>query len=257
MWGRKRRSLRNPRRRSAIAIAIAIANRDDASDEAAAQQVYEADGIFMTGGDQKRLIALTAAPASTRPCIAPCASAAPASGTSAGASVMSVHMLFDGSRDILPQKSLVHLAAGLGFVRRVVSDQHLSERQRLGRLPAIVAQNPYLLGAGIDENTALVIEPGHGIEIIGEGAVTLINGCEMLSNYLDAADKESLELFNVTLHLLPAGAHYRHDGGRTGASESRDDVGARPIPKTLVDLIGAVTATPDSGAQGRFQGAAS
>lgn len=216
-----------------------IKNRDDACDEATAAQLFEADGIFMTGGDQKRLMALIGgtridhamhrALRDRGVCIG---------GTSAGASVMSEHMLFDGSKDLLPQKGSVHLGAGLGLVRRVIFDQHFSERQRLGRLLSAVAQNPYLLGAGIDENTALIVRPGHGVEVIGDGAVTLIDGREMLSNFAEVQNQETLELADVRLHLLPAGVGYDL------ASLTRDESEGAPaesISPGLGEAIAAVT----------------
>ncbi len=221
---------------------VAVNTREDANDQRLAARVLEGDGIFMTGGDQRRLLALIGGTRIDKAmhralrergaCIG---------GTSAGASAMSEHMLSDGSGDAAPRKGLVHLAAGLGFVRRVVIDQHFSERHRLGRLLGVVAQNPYLLGAGIDEDTALVIEPGLGLEVIGEGAVTLIDGREMLSNIADASPRESLELTNVKLHLLPAGARYRLDMGTDSGSET-----ARPVCKALLDVIAAVSAKPES-----------
>lgn len=189
-----------------------IGTRDDACDEATAAEVFEADGIFMTGGDQKRLLALIGGTRIDRAmhralrergaCIG---------GTSAGASAMSEHMLFDGTKDLLPHKGSVSMGAGLGLVRRVIIDQHFSERQRLGRLLSAVAQNPYLLGAGIDENTALIVKPGHGLEVIGDGAVTLIDGREMLSNFTEIENRATFELSDVRLHLLPAGVRYDVD----------------------------------------------
>jgi len=230
---------------------VAIHTREEAWDESIAAKVFDADGIFMTGGDQKRLLALTGGTRIDKAmhralrergaCIG---------GTSAGASAMSEHMLFDGSRELLPQKGTVHLAAGLGFVRRVIIDQHFSERQRLGRLLSVVAQNPYLLGAGIDEDTALVIEPGRGIEVIGEGAVTVIDGREMLSNLLEASKDESLEMTNVKLHLLPAGARYSlEDGG-----EHPPDPKRRPVSHALFDVVAAVTAMPEPAGEPRLTG---
>ena len=186
-----------------------IAIRDDACDEATAAQVFEAGGIFMTGGDQTRLLALIGGT-----CIdhalhrALRERGACIGGTSAGASAMSEHMLFDGTSDLPPQKGSVHLGAGLGLVRRVIIDQHFSERQRLGRLLSVVAQNPYLLGAGIDENTALIVRPGTGVEVIGDGTVTLIDGREMQSNFTEVKNRAALELADVRLHLLPAGVRY-------------------------------------------------
>jgi cyanophycinase len=152
-------------------------------------------------------------------------------GTSAGASAMSEHMLAtSASGDPLPAKGESHLAAGLGFLQRVVIDQHFSERQRLGRLLGVVAQNPYLLGIGIDEDTALVIENGAGLEVIGNGAVTLIDGRQMMSNFLEIEERERLELVNVKLHLLPAGARYY----LRGRGESN-------VPAALREAVAAVT----------------
>jgi cyanophycinase len=223
---------------------MVIDNRDDANDEERAAGIFEADAVFMTGGDQKRLMALIGGTRIDKAmhrglrergmCIA---------GTSAGASAMSEHMLFDGTREILPEKGGVHLAAGLGFVRRVVIDQHFSERQRLGRLLSIVAQNPYLLGAGIDEDTALLIEPGVGLEVIGEGAVTMIDGREMLSNYLDLDEHERLELTNVKLHLLPAGARYYFN-----QVHAESGAGYRGVPAALHDVVAAVASAPEPSA---------
>lgn len=216
-----------------------IKNRDDACDEATAARLFEADGIFMTGGDQKRLMALIGgsridhamhrALRERGACIG---------GTSAGASAMSEHMLFDGSNELLPQKGAVHLGAGLGLVRRVIIDQHFSERQRLGRLLSAVAQNPYLLGAGIDENTALIVRPGHGVEVIGEGAVTLIDGREMLSNFTEVKNRETLELADVRLHLIPAGVGY--DLASLSRDENEGAPGASFSPG-LGEAIAAVT----------------
>lgn len=191
-----------------------IASRPDAAEPALAEAILSADGIFLTGGDQKRLLALiggtSAAEALHR---AVKENGAVLGGTSAGASALSEHMLFDGTREVLPQKGLVHLGAGLGFVRRVVLDQHFSERQRLGRLLSVVAQNPYLFGVGVDEDTALIVEPGRSIEVVGDGAVTVIDGREMLSNVVEAKAGQALELVDVRLHLLPAGSAYDLRGG--------------------------------------------
>ena len=216
-----------------------IRTRDDACVEATAAAVFEADGIFMTGGDQKRLLALIGGTLIDH--AMHCAlreRGACIGGTSAGASAMSEHMLFDGTKDLLPQKGSVHLGAGLGLVRRVIIDQHFSERQRLGRLLSVVAQNPYLLGAGIDENTALIVRPGHGVEVIGDGAVMLIDGREMQSNFSEVKDRATLELADVRLHLLPAGVRY--DLG-TAAREAAKDAPGVLLSRGLREAVEAVT----------------
>ncbi|MES2206698.1 MAG: cyanophycinase [Pseudomonadota bacterium] len=193
-------------------LKIALYTREDANNPEIAQLVLEANGIFMTGGDQKKLMALIGGTAvdialhkaftEHGACIA---------GTSAGASAMSGHMLAQSSGEKMPTKGTVHLGAGLGFLHRVVIDQHFSERQRLGRLLAVIAQNPYLLGVGIDEDTALVVTKGKSFEIIGNGAMTVVDGREMISNFNEISAEERLELTNMKLHLFPSGTRHYFD----------------------------------------------
>ena len=189
---------------------LELTSRQEANSEEFVRQVAEADGIFMTGGDQKRLLALlggTALDAEMH--VALKTRGATIGGTSAGASAMSGHMLAQGRVELHPEKGSVSLAAGLGLLQRVVIDQHFSERQRLSRLLTIVAQNPYLQGIGIDEDTALVVERGVGIEVLGAGAVTIVDGRTMITNVADIKDRDTPELIDVRLHLLPAGSSYR------------------------------------------------
>lgn len=217
-------------------VHMPIRSRDEAADPARAEQILGADAVFMTGGDQKRLVAAiggTLIDAAMHRVVKE--KGACIAGTSAGASAMSEHMLTTGAAGKVPTKDATHLGAGLGFLARVVIDQHFSERHRLGRLLGIVAQNPYLLGLGIDENTALCVERGVGLEVIGEGAVTLIDGREMISNFLDVEERERLELVNVRLHLLPSGTHYR-----VAAQEG--------VPAPLRDAVSVVTSTSTIGA---------
>ncbi|GAB3453139.1 cyanophycinase [Massilia terrae] len=183
--------------------------REDANDEQHIRAISEADGIFMTGGDQKRLLALvggTALDAEMHTALK--VRGVCIGGTSAGASAMSGHMLAHGRAD-RPEKGAVSLGAGLGFLHKVVIDQHFSERQRLARLLSVIAANPYLQGIGIDEDTALVVERGVGIEVLGEGAVTIVDGRHMSTNISEIDDHKTPELIDVRLHLLPAGSRYR------------------------------------------------
>jgi len=212
---------------------LALHNRQDANDEEKLRMVAEADGIFMTGGDQKRLLAIiggTALDAEMHTALK--VRGACIAGTSAGASAMSGHMLAQGRTDLLPEKGAVSLAAGLGFLHRVVIDQHFSERQRLSRLLSVVAQNPYLQGIGIDEDTALIVERGRGIEVVGEGSVTIIDGRTMDTNMADIAERDTPELIDVRLHLLPAGSRYYLPA---------EGEAARPMSPSLRDFLENVT----------------
>jgi cyanophycinase len=211
-----------------------LACRQDANDEARIRDVRDADGIFMTGGDQKRLLALiggTKLDAEMHTALK--LRGACIGGTSAGASAMSGHMLAQGRAELHPEKGSVSLGAGLGFLHKVVIDQHFSERQRLSRLLSVVAQNPYLQGIGIDEDTALVVERGVGIEVLGEGAVTIVDGRSMSTNVAEIANHATPELIDVRLHLLPAGSKYSLPGTDV------DD--ARRIPPPLLEFLENIT----------------
>lgn len=220
---------------------LAIDSRRDANSERAVSMLSAADGIFMTGGDQKRLLALIGATGVDRALhVAFKERNACIGGTSAGASAMSGHMLAKGEAVLQPEKGAVSMAAGLGLVQHVLIDQHFSERQRLGRLLTAVAKNPYLQGVGIDEDTALVIERGVGIEILGEGAVTVIDGRHMRSNLAQIANRESPEMIDVRLHLLPAGSRYTlQAAGAAEVANVDDDPDA--LPSSMLDFLRNVT----------------
>jgi cyanophycinase len=213
-------------------VHLHLLSRQDANDDEHIHDIRDATGIFMTGGDQKRLLAIiggTRLDAEMH--VALKLRGACIGGTSAGASAMSGHMLAQGRAELHPEKGSVSLGAGLGFLHKVVVDQHFSERQRLSRLLSVVAQNPYLQGIGIDEDTALVIERGVGIEVLGQGAVTIVDGRNMSTNIAEISNNETPELIDVRLHLLPAGSKYCLP--REGEE--------RRIPRPLLEFLENVT----------------
>jgi cyanophycinase len=195
---------------------IAMLSREDAYNPSVVSNLLAADGIFITGGDQSRLMTeLWETPAFRAIhqvfylngiCIA---------GTSAGAAVMSRQMIAQGQAPIITQKDVVSFDIGLGLVSMAIIDQHFSQRRRLTRLLSALAQRPDLLGVGIDENTGLVITINESIEVIGAGAVTILDGREMISNYDEIEAQEKLELLGVKMHLLPSGSSYYVNANRT------------------------------------------
>ena len=125
------------------------------------EELRQADGVFITGGDQARLMgklwstpameALHRAVRERGICLA---------GTSAGAAAMSRAMIAQGPAVLVPQKDVVSLDLGLNFLPQAMVDQHFSQRRRLSRLLSALALRPDLLGIGVDEDTALLIERG-------------------------------------------------------------------------------------------------
>jgi cyanophycinase len=204
-------------------------DRASASDPSIVSRILASDGLFISGGDQNRLMdILWESEAARAMHIAFHLQGCCIGGTSAGAAVMSRHMLAQGMAVYRPQKDVVSTDIGLGFVSKAIIDQHFSERRRLGRLLSAIAQRPDLIGVGIDEDTALVIERGQAVEVIGQGTVTLVDARRMQSNLDDIESEEGLELIGVQLHLLPAGHRYAVPGARRGA---------RRLPAPLAEAV--------------------
>jgi cyanophycinase len=137
---------------------------------------------------------------------------------------MSTHMVALGASGATPKQRMVQMAAGLGILPGVIIDQHFEQRNRLGRLLAIIAQNPSLLGIGIDEDTAGVVGPDHVLEVIGRRSVTIVDGADSETDAWEVKAHRPLMISNVRLHSLPSG--YRFD------MDSRERVAA-PMLRAL------------------------
>ena len=199
-----------------------IETRDDAFSADKLQALVGAGAVFFTGGDQLRITSrIGGAPICERirdifdrgGTIA---------GTSAGASAMSETMLVSGPGDQSHKIDAVQMAPGLGLINGVIVDQHFAERGRLGRLVGAVAQNPRLLGVGIDENTAVIAEADRFL-VLGEGAIYIVDGTrESYTNVSEEKPDSVMSVFDLRLHILSDGDTFdlqkrRPDRGRSAA----------------------------------------
>lgn len=217
-----------------------LAEAQDAAQPALLEELRQADGVFITGGDQARLMgklwstpamqALHQAVRERGICLA---------GTSAGAAAMSRAMIAHGPAVVVPQKEAVSLDLGLNFLPQAMVDQHFSQRRRLSRLLSALALRPDLLGIGVDEDTALLIEIGRSVEVIGRSSVTLVDGSEMQSNAGQVQPRDRLELVGVNLHVLPTGQRYRHPWALSGNPAA----GAQP-PAALRSVVARLLEPP-------------
>lgn len=164
--------------------------------------------FFFTGGSQLRLTTILGGTPLLEALLAAHQRGAVIAGTSAGAAVLGSVMIAFGQRGASPRVRQAQFAPGLGFVPHLLFDQHFRQRDRLGRLLYAVAQHPGLLGVGLDENTAAVVD-GERLSITGQNAVTLVDGRNM--QVTDLAEIESFAPFAVsglTLHVLTHGCSY-------------------------------------------------
>jgi cyanophycinase len=183
--------------------------RPQANDDAAVAAVESASGIFLTGGNQLRLSSTIGGTALAAAILERFRHGAVVAGTSAGASAMSSHMIAFGASGATPKQRMAQIAAGLGLLPGVIVDQHFQQRNRLGRLLSVIAQNPSLLGLGVDEDTAGVVGPDHVMEVIGRGSITVVDGAASETDAWEVRGHRPLMISNVVLHSFPAG--YRFD----------------------------------------------
>jgi cyanophycinase len=159
--------------------------------------------IFFAGGDQLKITSRFGGTPLCEVVRKLYARGATIAGTSSGASVMSETMLIagDGGESHTSGDSL-RMAPGLGFVPGVIIDQHFAERGRIGRLLGAVAQNPRLLGIGIDEDTAIAFDGHRRFRVLGSGAVYVVDGRNL--TYTDVAEDsgETTSIHNLMVHVL-------------------------------------------------------
>jgi cyanophycinase len=127
---------------------------------------------------------------------------------------MSDVMLIAGASGESHRIGDLHMSAGLGLISDVVIDQHFAERGRIGRLLGAVAQNPRILGIGVDENTAFVLD-GREFRVIGAGAVYVVDGADIShSNIAEGDDNSILSVYDLRLHVLSSGDRFDLDERR-------------------------------------------
>lgn len=185
-------------------------SRQAVIDADAESLLEDATGVFISGGDQMRLVSMLGGTEFARlleervrrsPLVL--------AGSSAGAAGMSASMIVRGEATSHPHKNAIRLSPGLGILQNIIIDQHFTERGRLSRLITAVSYNPRQLGIGIDENTAVIISNDGTLEVCGHGTVTVVDGSRV--TYNDIAEVEDFQPFavaGVQLHILRDGLRY-------------------------------------------------
>ena len=171
--------------------------------------IRAATGIFITGGNQLRLSTILGGTSAARLIRERNADGVPVGGTSAGASILSEHMIAYGEDGGSPHAGSVHLAPGFGLTNRFIIDQHFRQRDRLGRLVAALAYNPFAIGIGLDEDTAAFIGPDNTLEVEGSGAITVVDAGKLqFSSMAQAHADDPVCVIGLTVHVLTAGATF-------------------------------------------------
>jgi len=217
-------------------VGIRPESRAQAADADIIAAVDAATGVFMTGGNQTKLAALVVGSPLGEAIGRAHRRGALVAGTSAGASVCSEHMVSFGTSGATPKFRVGQVSQGLGLLPGVIVDQHFTQRNRFGRLLALVAANPAQLGVGIDEDTAAVVRPDGTLEVIGRGVVTIVDGADMVTTAYTATGTQPLMLSDVRLHTLPRGAVFDLRARRLRSAPGLADTSGAPAVTTLADV---------------------
>jgi cyanophycinase len=214
----------------------AAVTRERALDPAAATLLHDVTGVWFTGGDQSRV---TAAIGGT-PFLAALHErhrrGAVIGGSSAGAAIMSPLMITgderrpaggapagDDQRDAfltLARDNIVTVE-GLGFLPGAIVDQHFVRRKRHNRLLSLVLEHPGLVGAGIDEGTALEVAPDGRWSVLGDGVVVIYDARRAALPAGPSDPAAPLQGAGVILHVLASGGRYHPETGRVDLPSGR------------------------------------
>lgn len=142
----------------------------------------------------------------------------PIGGTSAGLAILGNPAFTARIDSITSEEALAHPKDAritlehflvIPHVRYAITDSHFTQRDRLGRLVTFVAnereQDPQARGLGIDERTALLVEPDGEGTVVGEGRVSAVQATHP-AEVLD--DAHPLTMHDVQLEVVPTGGHF-------------------------------------------------
>ena len=189
---------------------VPIVHRADSVQSPWLDALGRADGVFLTGGNQLRLSTLIGGtPVARLLRERNAADGLHVAGTSAGAAFLCEHMIAFGREGASPRARIVNLAPGLGLTNDVIIDQHFRQRDRLGRLLTALAYNPFAIGIGLDENTAAFIAPDGVVEVVGGGALTVVDPSELqFSSMARVRKNDPVCLIGLRLHILDHGSTF-------------------------------------------------
>lgn len=189
---------------------VHIGERSDAGSEQLVQIIGETTLFMFAGGDQLRLSSLIGGTRLHRAleeryraggCVV--------AGTSAGAAAMPEVMIFQNNRFRTFRKGGIEMTQGLGLIHDTIFDTHFVQRSRISRLVHAVATNPALLGFGLEEDTALLIEDETRAKVIGKGTVIVVDGSATEINHIGYTENGSPFAFtNVLYSVLTPGVVY-------------------------------------------------
>jgi cyanophycinase len=149
-------------------------DRKVADSEAFVRPLTTAKAVWFVGGRQWRLVDAYAHTRTQQEVERVLTRGGVVAGSSAGASILASYMV-RGARE----NNFIMMAPGyeegFGLIKGVAIDQHMLTRNRQDDLEEVVAKHPDVLGIGLDESTAIVVQ-GQEFEVVGASKVAIHDG---------------------------------------------------------------------------------
>jgi len=142
----------------------------EADTEAFVAPLREAQGVFFGGGRQWRLVDAYGGTRTETAIREVLERGGVVGGSSAGASIQGSFLVRGDTRTNTVMMG--DHQEGFGYLRNVGIDQHVLQRNRHFDLLEVMEAHPQLLGIGLDENTALIVQ-GDDAEVIGQSYVLI------------------------------------------------------------------------------------
>jgi len=204
---------------------LGINHRDETSEDPRLQMLADAKAVFFTGGDQLKITTRLGGTALSERIEDIYRRGGIVGGTSAGATALGEMMLVGvPGAGVSRVVDALHMTPGLGLAKNMIIDQHFSERGRIRRLLGAVAQNPRMLGLGIDEDTAVVVESDGTLNTLGSGAVYIVDGHDLTyTNISQTSFSRALSVFGVKLHVLSSGDLFDTHSRRPASAAVSDE----------------------------------
>lgn len=171
---RTREAMRTPwlRRGLQEVVVLHARDRDEALAEGFVEPLRTASCAWLVGGRQGRLEERYVGTPVEQELHALLRRGGVVGGSSAGSAILSRVMIHHGNPEPVE-------GTGFGILPGIIVDQHFLARQREPRLVTMVERHPELVGFGIDEATALVVQ-GDRFRVVGDSVVrrcTVHEGC--------------------------------------------------------------------------------
>ncbi len=190
-----------------------VLSREQALQKENKKILDNASCVYFTGGDQSRLTKALVDTPIHKKLLEIYEKGVVIGGTSAGAAVMSEIMITgDEKREVEEGHAFEKILAdnivttpGFGFIKTAIIDQHFVTRRRHNRLISLIAENPRLLGIGIDESTAIIVKPDETFEVIGEQNVIVYDASKAK---MDILTSQIISGFHMIMHILKPGDEF-------------------------------------------------